>query len=107
MKMYGDMMLQYRWPGIKRDVSRFLSHCRTYQQVKAEHQRPGGLLRPLEILMLNWDPITMDFVTGLPQSPRGYDIIWVIVDRLTKCAHFFPIRKTDSLPKLIQLYMCE
>src|SRR3954463_7631159 len=92
---------------MKRAVARYVSRCRTCQQVKAEHQRPHGLLQPLEIPQWKWDHITMDFVSGLPRSPNGHDSIWVIVDRLTKCAHFLPVRRTDSLAKLSKLYMHE
>ncbi|GJS91344.1 putative reverse transcriptase domain-containing protein [Tanacetum coccineum] len=53
------------------------------------------------------EKITMDFVSGLPRTPSGYDSIWVIVDRLTKSAHFLPIKKTDSIEKLAQLYLKE
>ncbi|GKC98599.1 putative nucleotidyltransferase, ribonuclease H, partial [Tanacetum coccineum] len=61
--------------------------------VKIEHQRASGLLQPLEIPVWKWDEISMDFVTGLPRTQRKHDAIWVVVDRLTKSAHFLPIRK--------------
>ncbi|GJV75308.1 reverse transcriptase domain-containing protein [Tanacetum coccineum] len=67
----------------------FVSKCLTCQQVKIEHQRASGLLQPLEIPVWKWDEISMDFVTGLPQTQRKHDAIWVVVDRLTKSAHFF------------------
>nr|GEY20821.1 reverse transcriptase domain-containing protein [Tanacetum cinerariifolium] len=75
--------------------------------VKAEHQRPLGLLVQPEIPVWKWDNITMDFVTKLPKSPQGYDTIWVIVDRLTKSAIFAPMRETDPLEKLAKLYLKE
>ncbi|XP_073119156.1 uncharacterized protein [Henckelia pumila] len=77
--------------GIKRDIARFVSECLTCQQVKAEHQRPAGLLKPLPIPKWKWDNITMDFVVGLPRTVRGSNSIWVIVDHLTKSAHFLPV----------------
>ncbi|XP_073307232.1 uncharacterized protein [Primulina huaijiensis] len=73
--------------------------------VKAEHQRPGGLLQPLEIPEWKWDHVSMDFVVGLPKSRQGQDGIWVIVDRLTKSAHFLPVRMNYNLDKLAILYM--
>ena len=106
-KMYRDLIRQYRWPGMKRDVARFVSLCATCKQVKMEHRRPGGLLQPLEIPLWKWDHITMDFVHALPRSPAGHDTIWMIVDRLTKSAHFLPTKKTDSIAKLSQLYFEE
>nr|GFA86355.1 putative reverse transcriptase domain-containing protein [Tanacetum cinerariifolium] len=77
------------------------------QDVKAEHQRPSGLLVQPEIPVWKWDNIIMDFVTKLPKSPQGYDTIWVIVDRLTKSVIFAPIRETDPLEKLAKLYLKE
>ncbi|GJT42352.1 putative reverse transcriptase domain-containing protein [Tanacetum coccineum] len=75
--------------------------------VKAEHQRPSGLLVQPKIPEWKWDNITMDFVTKLPKSSQGYDTIWVIVDRLTKSAIFTPMRETDPLDKLARLYLKE
>ncbi|GJT83075.1 DNA/RNA polymerases superfamily protein [Tanacetum coccineum] len=73
------------------DVATFVSKCLICQQVKIEHQRASGLLQPLEIPVWKWDEISMDFVTGLPRTQRKHDAIWVVVDRLTKSAHFLPI----------------
>ena len=82
---------------MKRDVAEFVARCLVCQQVKAKHQRPSGTLQPLPIPKWNWEHITMDFVVGLPRILAGLDAIWVIVDRLTKSAHFLPIRNTFSL----------
>ncbi|GJW94521.1 retrovirus-related pol polyprotein from transposon TNT 1-94 [Tanacetum coccineum] len=76
-------------------------------RVKAEHQRPSGLLVQPEIPQWKWDNITMDFVTKLPKSSQGYDTIWVIVDRLTKSAIFMPMRETDPMDKLARMYLKE
>ncbi|GJS40095.1 putative reverse transcriptase domain-containing protein [Tanacetum coccineum] len=73
-------------------------------KVKAKHQRPSGLLVQPAIPEWKWDNITMDFITKLPKSSHGFDTIWVIVDRLTKSAHFLPIRENDPLDKLVRLY---
>ena len=64
--------------------------------MKIEHQKPGGLLQEMEIPTWKWEIINMDFIAGLPRTPRRYDSIWVIVDRLTKSAHFLPVRNTCS-----------
>ncbi|GJZ31144.1 ribonuclease H-like domain-containing protein [Tanacetum coccineum] len=77
------------------------------EEVKAEHQRPSGLLVQPKIPEWKWDNITMDFVTKLPKTSQGYDTIWVIVDRLTKSAIFTPIRETDPLDKLARIYLKE
>ncbi|KAL2237398.1 UNVERIFIED_CONTAM: Transposon Tf2-11 polyprotein [Sesamum indicum] len=74
-------------------------------KVKAENQAPAGKLHPLTIHEWKWEKNTMDFVIGLPHTFRRHDAIWVIVDRLTKSAHFLPIRQNDSLDKLAELYV--
>jgi transposase InsO family protein len=63
------------------------------------------LLQPLQVLEWKWEEIAMDFIVGLPRTQLGYDSIWVIVDRLTKVAHFIPIKTTYSRPQLAELYM--
>ena len=92
---------------MKKDVAEFVARCLTCQQVKAEHQRPARLLQPLHVLEWKWEHVTMDFVTGLPRSPRGHDTVWVVVDRLTKMTHFLPIRVTDSVEALCLIYIQE
>ncbi|GJW51090.1 retrotransposon protein, putative, ty3-gypsy subclass [Tanacetum coccineum] len=98
-KMYRDLKQYFWWNGMKQDVATFVSKCMTCQQVKIEHQRASGLLQPLEIPMWKWDEISMDFVTGLPTTQKRHDAIWVVVDRLTKSAHFLPIRKNYGISK--------
>ena len=73
--------------------------------VKAEHQKPAGLLQPLLIPEWKWDKLGMDFITGLPRTHSGYDSIWVVVDRLTKVAHFIPVKTTYTSAKLAKIYM--
>ncbi|KAK4397348.1 hypothetical protein Sango_1571400 [Sesamum angolense] len=94
-------------PTMKKDVVEFLARCLTCQQVKAEHQAPASKLYPLFIPEWKWEKITMDFVIGLPHTFKKHDALWVIVDRLTKSAHFLPIRQNDSLDKLAELYVSE
>ncbi|GJZ31749.1 retrotransposon protein, putative, ty3-gypsy subclass [Tanacetum coccineum] len=105
-KMYHDLK-HFWWSGMKRDVATFVSKCLTCQQVKIEHQRASGLLQPLEIPVWKWDEISMDFVTGLPRTQRKHDAIWVVVDRLTKSAHFLPIRKDYPVSKLAEMFQQE
>ncbi|GKE36625.1 putative reverse transcriptase domain-containing protein, partial [Tanacetum coccineum] len=106
-KMYQDLKLLYWWPNMKADIATYVSKCLTCAKVKAEHQKPSGLLQQPEIPVWKWERITMDFVSGLPRTPSGYDTIWVIVDRLTKSAYFLPMKKMDSMEKLTQLYLKE
>nr|GFA63276.1 hypothetical protein [Tanacetum cinerariifolium] len=106
-KMYQDLKQLYWWPNIKAEITTYVSKCLTCAKVKAEPQRPSGLLQQLEIPVWKWERITMDFIIGLLRTPSGYDSIWVIVDRLTKSAHFLPVKTTDSMEKLTQLYLKE
>ncbi|GJW96384.1 putative reverse transcriptase domain-containing protein [Tanacetum coccineum] len=106
-KMYQDMKMLYWWPNMKADIATYVSKCLTCAKVKAEHQRPSGLLVQPEIPQWKWDNITIDFIMKLPKSSQGYDIIWVIVDRLTKSAIFVPMRETDPMEKLARMYLKE
>ncbi|GKD02740.1 putative reverse transcriptase domain-containing protein [Tanacetum coccineum] len=105
--MYHDLRDMYWWPGMKRDIATYVSKCLTCSKVKAEHQRPSGLLQQPEILEWKWDKITMDSITKLPRSKSGHDSIWVIVDILTKSAHFLAMHKDYSTKKLVRLYIDE
>ncbi|KAK1429813.1 hypothetical protein QVD17_12062 [Tagetes erecta] len=105
-KMYMSLRPHYWWPGTKKDIALYVSKCLTCSRVKAEHQRPSGLLEQPEIPVWKWESIAMDFITNLPPS-NGYDSILVIVDRLTKSAHFLPIKETYSAKKRAQLYVKE
>nr|GEW20120.1 reverse transcriptase domain-containing protein [Tanacetum cinerariifolium] len=104
-KMYQDMKNLYWWPNMKANIATYVSKCLTCARVKAKHQRPSGLLVQPAIPEWKWDNIIMDFITKLPKSSQGFDTIWVIVDRLTKSAHFLPIRENDPLDKLARLYL--
>ena len=90
---------------MKKDIADYVSKCLTCQQVKAEHHKPSGKLQLLSIPKWKWERITMDFIIGLPHSEDGYNSIWVIVDRLTKSAHFLPVKATYSVAKLVKLYV--
>ena len=92
---------------MKREVALYVAHCLTCQQVKIEHQRPGGPLQSLEIPRKKWEIITIDFVTGLPKSSKGNNAIWVVVNRLTKTAHFLPYKTGMTLDGMARLYMKE
>nr|GEV99856.1 reverse transcriptase domain-containing protein [Tanacetum cinerariifolium] len=103
-KMYQDMNKLYWWPNMKVDIATYVSKCLTCLKVKVEHQKPSGLLVQPKVPQWKWDNIIMDFVTKLPRTPSGYDTIWVIVDRLTKSAHFLPMRENDPMDKLAKIY---
>ena len=104
-KMYYDLKQRFWWYGMKRSVAEYVAICDTCQRVKAEHQRPAGLLQPLKIPLCKWEEITMDFIVGLPRTQKGYNSIWVVVDRLMKVAHFIPVNTTYSGARLAELYI--
>jgi hypothetical protein len=104
-KMYLDIKEKYWWNGMKGDIARFVARCDVCQRIKAEHQKPNGLLQPLPVPVWKWDEIGMDFITSLPRTKHGNDSVWVIVDRLTKVARFVPMRTTFGGDKLAKLYI--
>ena len=106
-KMFCYLKPLFWWPVMKIDIAKFVEKCVTCSQVKAEHQKPYGTLQQLEIPEWKWDHITMDFVTKLPKTRKGNDMVWVIVDRLTKSAHFLATRENAPLEKLAKLYVDE
>ncbi|GKA98112.1 putative reverse transcriptase domain-containing protein [Tanacetum coccineum] len=105
-KMYHDLKMLYWWPNMKADIATYVSKCLTCAKVKAEHQRPSGLLVQPDIPEWKWEKITMDFITKLPKTAAGYDSIWVHCDCLTNLLTFAN-EGTDSTEKLTRLYMKE
>nr|GEW62776.1 putative reverse transcriptase domain-containing protein [Tanacetum cinerariifolium] len=96
-KMYQDLKKRYWWPNMKSIIAEYVGKCLTCSRVKAECQKPSGLVIQPDISIWKWERITMDFVAKLPKTSSGHDTIWVIVDRLTKSAHFIPIKATDNM----------
>ncbi|GJX55452.1 putative reverse transcriptase domain-containing protein [Tanacetum coccineum] len=105
--MCQDLKKLYWWPNMKAIIAEYVDKCLTYSRVKAKCQKPTGLLIQPKIPTWKWERITMDFVTKLPKTSSGHDTIWVIVDRLTKSAHFIPTKATDSMETLTKLYIKE
>nr|GEU29876.1 putative reverse transcriptase domain-containing protein [Tanacetum cinerariifolium] len=103
-KMYQDLKKLYWWPNMKAIIAEYVGKCLTCFRVKAKCQKPSVLRVQPKIPMWKWERITMDFITKLPKSTNGHDTIWVIVDRLTKSAHFIPTRATDSMETLTRLW---
>ncbi|KAI3773726.1 hypothetical protein L1987_48256 [Smallanthus sonchifolius] len=102
-KMYKNLKPEYWWIGMKKHIAEYVAKCLTCSKVKAEHQKPSGLLQQLELPVWKWEMITMDFITKLPRTSKMNISIWVIIDRLTKSAHFPPMKETFSMDKLAQL----
>jgi hypothetical protein len=103
--MYQDLKETFWWHGMKRDIAFFIARCDVCQRLKVEHQHPAGLLQPLQVSVWKWEEVGMDFITRLPRSKRGHDSIWVTVDRLTKVAHFIPVKTTYNGRDLEDLYI--
>ncbi|CAN6567554.1 unnamed protein product [Malus baccata var. baccata] len=96
-KMYHTILPFYYWPGMKREIAEY--------QVKAERKKLFGRIQPLPVPQWKWENMTMNFVYKLPRTQNGFDCVWVIVDRLTKSAHFIPVREKYSLNKLAKLFI--
>jgi hypothetical protein len=90
---------------MRRDIAHYVAYCDTCSRVKIEHQKPAGLLKPLEIPVWKWEDISMDFIVGLPRTPKGNNSIWVIVDQLTKVTHFVLVKITFRTERLANLYI--
>ena len=90
---------------MKREIAKYVSECDICKRVKASHLRSAGLLQPLTIPSRKWEDISMDFIVGLPKTSKGYDSIWVIVDRLTKSAHFLPVKTIYRAQHYAELYI--
>jgi len=106
-KMYHTIRRDLWWRGMKKDVADFVAKCMVCQRIKIEHGRPAGLLQRMELPTWKWEHIAMDFVVGLPRNRKGNDAIWVIVDRLTKSAHFIPYRVGHSVGEMARRYIQE
>jgi hypothetical protein len=90
---------------MKRETARYVSECDTCRKVKADYMKPKGLLQPLSIPDWKWDDISIDFIVGLPLTACKIDSIWVIVDRLTKSAHFIPVHTKYRVEKYVEIYI--
>jgi hypothetical protein len=90
-KTYQELRPRYWWTKMKKEIAAYVARCDTCCRVKALHMKPASLLPPLSVSDWKWDDISMDFISGLPTTQKANDSIWVIVDRLTKLAHFLPI----------------
>ncbi|GER45812.1 polyprotein [Striga asiatica] len=94
----------FYWPGQQGEVQEYVARCDECQRVKADSRRPGGLLQPLPVPERIWEDITMDFIEGLPMS-NGFIGLMVVVDRLTKYAHFIPLTHTYTAKSITRLFV--
>jgi hypothetical protein len=104
-KMYHNLKKSFGWTRMKREITKYVSECDICRRVKADHLRPVKNLQPLSIPEWKWENICMDLIVGLPRTSRGYNSIWVIMNRLTKSAHFIPISTTYRVRQYAELYI--
>ena len=90
---------------MKKEVAAYVARCDNCSRVKAVHMKSNGLLQPLPILGWKWEEISLDFIIGLLVTQQGHDSIWVIVDRLTKSAHFIPVNTGYVARRYAELYI--
>jgi hypothetical protein len=104
-KMYHDLKQHYWWTKMKIEIARYVAKCDACRRVKAIHMKTAGPLQSLPIPTWKWEDISMDFIVGLPRTAKGFDSIWVIIDRLTKIAHFLPVKAKYSVATYAALYI--
>jgi hypothetical protein len=103
-KMITALRKQFYWPNMKNETTEYLSKCLDCQHVKVEHQHPIGLLQPLPIPKWKWEIISMDFITGFPKTQRQNDSIMVVIDKLSKYAHFIPVKSTYKAINIAEIF---
>jgi hypothetical protein len=103
--IYHDLRQQFWWTRMMHETARYVSECDTCQKVKVDYMNAGGLLQPLSIPDWKWDDISMDFIVGLLMTARKFDLIWVLVDRLIKSAHFIPVHTKYQVEKYAEIYI--
>jgi hypothetical protein len=104
-KIVATVKNHYFWLGMKKEIVEYIARCMECQKVKVEHRHPIGLLQPLPIPEWKWEVVTMDFITGLPRTNKQHDSIMVVVDKLTKAAHFIPLKTTHKTTNVADIYM--
>lgn len=101
---YQRVKRMFAWPKMKQDIVNYVSTCSVCQQAKTEHTKTPGLLQPLPIPPFPWHTVSLDFVEGLPKS-QGFDVILVVIDKLTKYGHFLPLKHPFTAPQVAQVFL--
>ncbi|WVZ80711.1 hypothetical protein U9M48_028168 [Paspalum notatum var. saurae] len=104
-KRYQDLKQKFWWTRMKWEIAKYVSKCDVCQRVKADHLKPASMLQPLALPAWKWEDIHMDFIVGLPRTQKGYDSIWVIIDRFTKSAHFILVKNRYNVQKYAKIYI--
>ena len=95
----------YFWPNMKNELEEYIPKCFECHQVKTKHQHPAGLLHPLPIPSWMWEIIIPDFITGLLRNQNLNDSIMVVIDKLSKAAHFIPIKTTYNVANIADIFL--
>jgi hypothetical protein len=103
--MYQDLRQNFWWTRMKREIAKYVSECDTCQRVKARHLKVAGTLQPLPIPLWKREDISTDFIVGLPNTSQRHNSVWVIVDGLTKMAHFILVRTIYTAKKYVEIYL--
>ena len=96
---------EYFWPNMKKELVEYIARCFECQQVNTEHQPPTSLLQPLPIPIWKWEIISLDFITGLPRNQNQNDSLMVVVDKISKAAHFIPVKTTHKATNIAKIFM--
>jgi hypothetical protein len=104
-KMYHDFKAQFRWTRMKCETARYVTECDMCRRVKADHMGHAGVLQPLSIPAWKWEDIGMDFIVSLPLTGSKFNSIWIIINRLTKSAHFILVHTFYRAEKYVELYI--
>jgi hypothetical protein len=104
-KTYKAIKARYWWPNMRKGIEEYIKKYDSCQRNKAKRSGPQGLLQPLPPLSKNWEEITMDFLTKLPETSKGHTVVFVVVCRMSKRAHFIPTQNDADAPKTAMLFM--
>jgi hypothetical protein len=99
--------IHYLWPSMKKEITGYITRCMECHKVKAEHRHPAGLLQPLPIPEWKWEVVTMDFITGFPRTSKQHNSIMVVVEKLTKAAHFIQLKTTHKVENVVDIFLKE
>jgi hypothetical protein len=99
--------IHYFWLGLKKEIVEYSTRWMECQKVKAEHRNLAGLLQPLPFPKWKWDVVTIDFITELPRTRKQHELVMVVVEKLTKVAHFIPLKTTHGAADVADIFLKE